>query len=267
MKTAGEESPPAFQGAQHPSPMCPCHAGHSPAITHSVHFSPFFNCQKPTLWGFSDLLPVFPAERAPSSFPHLPWIRGRGSSSAGRGLTHSLPPARGRCESGGTFRQGGGLLGACVCVYIRSAVRCLVYPNFPNLLASGDWGKHPIPPAVTKAESLSQQIPSQISPRQGWAAKRGGMRILPRDISGSAGFEAQRQKDAGVPADKAPGPGQEELIWEPSFLPGLSKDKSSQLCVPGFLHLQGTSPWDVAEGKGPGFGGVRQNEVWIPLHP
>lgn len=62
----------------------------------------------------------------------------------------------------------------------------------------------PIPLAVTKAEKLSQQLPgeilSQISPRQDWAAKRGGMRILclchcvavplPEGLLGLAGIEA-----------------------------------------------------------------------------
>lgn len=37
----------------------------------------------------------------------------------------------------------GGLLGVCVCMYIRSVVRCLVYLNFPSLLTLGEWGRHP----------------------------------------------------------------------------------------------------------------------------
>lgn len=61
---------------------------------------------------------------------------------------------------------------------------------------------------------------------------------LPGIISGSAGTEARRQKDAGVPADKAPGPGQEEPIWECSLLLGLSKVKSSHLRVPEFTDCR-----------------------------
>lgn len=74
VRTAGEEPPPACQGARHPSPTCPCCSRHSAAIKCSMHFSRFSNCHKPTLWGFSDVLPVVPAERPPSSFPNLPWI-------------------------------------------------------------------------------------------------------------------------------------------------------------------------------------------------
>lgn len=208
------------------------------------------------------MLPVVPAERAPSSFPNLPWIS-EGQAALQQAGVNPFPSslaasalARANPAKHLGWGDAAGGRRALWCWHLCLHQVCSVTFGLPELTQAPDLGRvgkasppAPIPPAPTKAESLSPQLPGeipwQVSPRQDWASKRGGMRILSLChcvllcpcLGVYLVWLAPRHRERrmlGSLLGKQQDQGRRSPLGN---LPGLSEGTNSPLRVPEFMQL------------------------------